>query len=131
MKRPHVVPLAPQVKALFKEAQAFSGDSGLVFPGYIQNNRPLTDVALLNTLRRMGYERGKMTIHGFRSAASTMLNEMGYNRDWIEMQLAHAERNQIRDAYNRAQWLPERKKMMHEWADYIDTLKAQARDEER
>lgn len=128
MKRPHVVPLAPQVIAILREAQAFSGDCELVFPGHVQKNKCLTDVALLNTLRRIGYERGKMTIHGFRSAASTMLNEMGYNRDWIEMQLAHAEKNAVRDAYNRAQWLPERKKMMREWADYIDSLKEKARN---
>lgn len=127
MKRPHIVPLAPQTLALFREAQAFSGDCELVFPGHIQKNKCLTDVGLLNALRRIGYERDKMTIHGFRSTASTMLNEMGYNRDWIEMQLAHAEKNAVRDAYNRAQWLPERKKMMREWADYIDGLKAKAR----
>ena len=128
MKRPHVVPLAPQVIAFFREAKASSGDNELVFPVHIQKNKFLTDVALLNTLRRIGYERGKMAIHGFRSCASTMLNEMGYHRDWIEIQLAQAESNQIRDAYNRAQWLPERKKMMCEWANYIDGLKEKARN---
>ena len=80
-------------------------------------------MALLNALRRMGYEKGKMTIHGFRSMASTLLNEQGYNRDWIERQLAHGERNSVRAAYNYAEYLPERRRMMQEYADYLDTLK--------
>lgn len=105
MGRPHVVPLAPQVLSLFRKAHEISGNGEPVFGGYTSKNRCLTDVVLLNALRRVGYDREQMTIHGFRSAASTMLNEMGYNRDWIEMQLAHAEKNAIGDAYNRAQWL--------------------------
>jgi integrase len=73
----------------------------------------------------MGF-KGKMTGHGFRSVASTILNEQGYRHDVIERQLAHAERNQVRAAYNRAEYLPERKKMMQEWANYLDRLKAGA-----
>ena len=72
----------------------------------------------------MGYDKGVMTIHGFRSMASTLLNEQGYNRDWIERQLAHGERNSIRAACNYAQYLPERRRMMQEYADYLDRLKA-------
>ena len=71
----------------------------------------------------MGYARGEMTVHGFRSLASTLLNERGYPPDWIEAQLAHAERNSVRNAYNRAQYLPERRRMMQEWADYLDSLR--------
>ena len=76
----------------------------------MSNTRSITDVALLNALRRMGYEKGVMTVHGFRSMASTLLNEKGYNRDWIERQLAHGERNNVRAAYNYAEYLPQRKK---------------------
>lgn len=68
-----------------------------------------------------------MCIHGFRTLASTILNELGYNRDWIERQLAHQERNSVRDAYNSAQYLPQRRTMMQEYADYLDTLREKAR----
>ena len=126
MKRPHIVPLARQVVELFASMRQFSGDRQLVFPGLASASRPITDVCLLNALRRMGYARGEMTIHGFRSMASTLLNEQGYNRDWIERQLAHCEKNAVRAAYNHAEYLPERRRMMQEWADYLDGLRAGA-----
>ena len=94
------------------------------FPSW--RDRPLSDVALLAALRRMGYDKDTMTVHGFRSMASTLLNEQGYNRDWIERQLAHGERNSIRAAYNYAEYLPERRRMMTEWADFLDGLRATA-----
>jgi integrase len=78
-------------------------------------------------LRRMGYDRTMMTGHGFRSMASTLLNEQGWHRDAIERQLAHAERDAVRAAYNYAEHLPERRKMMQAWADYLDTLRAGTR----
>lgn len=78
---------------------------------------------MLNALRRMGYQKDEMSVHGFRSIASTLLNELGYNRDWIERQLAHGERNEVRAAYNYAEYLPERRRMMQEWADYLDRLR--------
>jgi integrase len=78
--------------------------------------------AVLGALRRLGYTKDEMTGHGFRSMASTLLNEQGWNRDAIERQLAHAERNNIRAAYNYAEYLPERRKMMQHWADYLDGL---------
>ena len=77
-------------------------------------------------LRRLGYGQDDMTGHGFRSTASTLLNEQGWNRDAIERQLAHAERNNVRAAYNFAEHLPERRKMMQAWADYLDRLAAGA-----
>jgi len=77
-------------------------------------------------LRRLGYTSNEMTAHGFRSIACTLLNEQGWNRDVIERQLAHSERNKIRAAYNYAEYLPERKKMMQEWADYLEKLKNQS-----
>lgn len=126
MKRPHVVPLARQVVALFASMRQLSGGGRLVFPGLASATRPISDMGLLNALRRMGYARGEMTVHGFRSMASTLLNEQGYNRDWIERQLAHCEKNAVRAAYNHAEYLPERRRMMQDWADYLDGLKARA-----
>lgn len=123
MRRPHVVPLARQVVRLLQSMRDYSGTSAFVFPGTLSASRCISDMGLLNALRRMGYSKEQMTVHGFRTTASTLLNEQGYNRDWIEAQLAHAERNAIRDAYNRAEYLPERRKMMQEWADYLDSLR--------
>jgi integrase len=71
----------------------------------------------------MGYEQGTITVHGFCSTASTLLNEQGFNSDWIERQLAHRERNNVRAAYNYAEYLPQRKMMMQEWANYLDELR--------
>jgi integrase len=86
----------------------------------------MSDATVLNALRRMGYAKEEMTAHGFRSMASTILNEKGYNGDWVERQLAHAERNNVRAAYNYVEYLPERRKMMQEWSDYLEGLKRQA-----
>lgn len=126
MKREHIVPLSPQAIKILESMKAYSGNSEFVFPGAFSNSRFISDMALLNALRRMGYARDRMTVHGFRSSASTMLNEQGYNPDWIEAQLAHSERNSVRAAYNRAAYLPERRKMMIEWANYIDSLRDKA-----
>lgn len=123
MRRPHVIPLARQVVKLLHSMRDYSGTQGLVFPSSFSASRCISDMGLLNALRRMGYGKEVMTVHGFRTTASTLLNEQEYNRDWIEAQLAHAERNAIRDAYNRAEYLPERRRMMQEWADYLDSLK--------
>ena len=127
MKELHIVPLSNQAVELLKEIKPYTGHSKYIFPSPMSNTRPISDMALLNALRRMGYEKGVMTVHGFRSMASTLLNEKGYNRDWIERQLAHGERNKIRAAYNYAEYLPQRRKMMQEYADYLDVLKASAK----
>ena len=87
-------------------------------------DKPISEGAMRTALRRIGYKSGEMTIHGFRHMASTLLNEQGYNRDWIERQLSHGDRDVIRATYNYAEYLPERRKMMQSWADYLDTLKA-------
>lgn len=121
---PHIVPLAPQAVAILREIQALTGDGRYVFPGARSPSRPMSNVAVLAALRRMGYTKEEMTAHGFRSMASTLLNEQGWHRDAIERQLAHGERNKVRAAYNYAQHLPERRKMMRAWADYLDALKA-------
>lgn len=124
MKEMHIIPLAPQVLAILTDLRQYTGHCRYLFPSMRANSAPISDVTLLAALRRMGYDKETMTVHGFRSTASTLLNEQGYNRDWIERQLAHGERNTVRAAYNYAQYLPERRRMMAEWADYLDTLKA-------
>lgn len=119
----HIVPLSRQVREILHELRQFTGRSRFLFPSMRANNAPISDMTLLAGLRRMGYDKSAMTIHGFRSMASTLLNEQGYNRDWIERQLAHGERNSVRAAYNYAEYLSERRKMMQEWADYLDSLR--------
>ena len=123
MRQMHIVPLARQAVAILQELKEFSGSGKFLFPSIRTESRPISDATMLNALRRMGYQKHEMTTHGFRSMASTLLNEQGYNRDWIERQLAHGERDEVRAAYNYAQYLPERKKMMQEWADFLDKLR--------
>jgi integrase len=123
MKQAHVVPLARQVVKLFTAMREYSGTGPLVFPSPHSASRCISDMGLLNTLRRMGYSQEQMTIHGFRTVASTLLNGQGYRADVIEAQLAHGEKNAIRDAYNRAEYMPERRTMMQSWADYLDGLR--------
>lgn len=125
MREAHIVPLSRQAVAILKELQPLTGEGRLVFPSSISRERPLSENTVVYALARMGY-KGRMTGHGFRSVASTMLNEQGFRADLIERQLAHAEKNAVRAAYNRAEYLPERKKMMQQWADYLDKLKAGA-----
>ena len=97
-----------------------------MFPSLRSATRPMSENTVLAALRRLGYSADEMTGHGFRSMASTLLNEHGWNRDAIERQLAHAERNNIRAAYNYAEYLPERRNMMQWWAEHLDKLKAGA-----
>ena len=123
MKQMHIVPLAKEAMAILEELHAYSGSGKYLFPSIRTETRPLSDATLLNALRRMGYAKDEMCTHGFRSIASTLLNEFGYNRDWIERQLAHGERNDVRAAYNYAEYLPERRRMMEEWAEYLDGLR--------
>ena len=123
MKQMHIVPLAKQAMEILEELHSYSGSGKYLFPSIRTETRPLSDATLLNSLRRMGYAKDEMCTHGFRSIASTLLNELGYNRDWIERQLAHGERNDVRAAYNYAEYLPERRRMMEEWADYLTNLK--------
>lgn len=123
MRQDHIVPLARQVVTLLEELSKYTGHSDLVFPSPNSATRCISDMGLLNALRRMGYDRTQTCIHGFRSTASTLLNERGYRPDVIEAQLAHGERNAVRAAYNRAEYLDERRAMMQEWADYLDNLR--------
>ncbi len=123
MRQIHIVPLSTQVIDLLKELRQYTGDGQYLFPSMRGRSRPISDGTLTGALRTMGYDKGKMTIHGFRSMASTLLNSKGYNRDWIERQLAHSESNSVRAAYNHADHLQDRKGMMQDWADYLDELR--------
>ena len=124
MKKAHTVPLARQVLALLEELRPVTGGGRYLFPSLHSASRPISDMGLLNALRRMGYGKEEMTIHGFRAMASTLLNEQGYRADVIEAQLAHGEKNAIRKAYNHAEYMPERRQLMQEWSDYLDELRA-------
>jgi len=127
MRLPHIVPLASQAIAILNGLKEYTGQSPYVFPSVKTFDKPIAKATLLHAIRGMGYRKDVMSIHGFRSMASTFLNELGYNRDWIERQLAHREKNSARDAYNFAQYLPQRQKMMQEWADYLSELLAKAK----
>jgi integrase len=121
MRDEHIVPLSKQAIALLIEIQKISGGSPYLFPSQNRQKNPIMSENTIGGIlkKKMGY-KGQMVGHGFRALASTSLNEMGFSADVIERQLAHAERNKVRAAYNRAQYLPERKRMMQHWADYID-----------
>lgn len=119
----HIVPLSTQALAILEELRPLTGNGRYLFPGARTKVRPMSDATILNALRRLGYSKEEMTGHGFRSMASTILNGQGWNRDWIERQLAHSESNSVRAAYNYAEYLPERRKMMQAWSDYLDSLK--------
>jgi len=121
MRETHIVPLSRQALNILHELKQMSGKNPHVFPSRHQAFKCMSNNTMLFALYRMGYH-SKATVHGFRSTASTMLNEMGYRSDVIERQLSHSERNKIRAAYNHAQYLPERRKMMQEWADHLDTI---------
>ena len=123
MRRPHVVPLSKQTLTALKELQKLTGDKPYIFYSSRSKSRHISNGAVLMALRRMGYQ-GRMCGHGYRSLGSTILNEKNYSPDWIEAQLAHADNDKIRSAYNRAQHLLERKKMMQDYADILDAMKA-------
>jgi integrase len=124
MRVQHIVPLSIQAIAVLRDLQPLTGRFAFAFPGVRSRFRPMSENTITAALRRMGYSGQDMTGHGFRSMASTLLNEQGWNRDAIERQLAHGERDAVRAAYNYAQHLPERRKMMQAWGDYLDQLKA-------
>lgn len=125
MRKVHIVPLALQTLKLLAELKLFTGNGKYLFPNARHADRPISDAGILAALRAMGYSKEQMTAHGFRSMASTLLNELGYKHDVIEAQLAHAGYDQIRAIYNRAEYLEERRALMQAWADYLDSLRAQ------
>ena len=115
MGEAHIVPLSRQSVAILKELLPLTGRGKYVFPAIGGGCRPLSENTLNGALRRLGYSGEQMTAHVFRSVASTLLNERGVHPDLIELQLAHAEQNKVRAAYNRARRLAERPQMMQAW----------------
>lgn len=122
VKRAHIVPLATQTLKLLEELRGLTGTGEWIFPSARNDGRPMSENTIRMGLRTMGYANGEMTPHGFRAMASTLLNENGFPPDVIERQLAHVEGNAVRAAYNHAEYLPERRKMMQWWANYLERL---------
>lgn len=120
-RRPHVVPLPTQAVEILRQLQPITGKYPLVFAGQQNPDRPMSENTINKALRVMGYE-GRQTGHGFRHLLSTELNGRGYNKDWIERQLAHGDADGIRDTYNHASYLEQRRGMMQAWADSIDAI---------
>lgn len=123
MSRDHLVPLSTQTLAVLETMRPFSGGGQYVFPSQKRGKDLLELTTLTDALRYMGFGTQEICAHGFRAMASTLLNEQGYPPDVIERQLAHVPGNKVRAAYNRAEYLPERRKMMDEWANYLDALR--------
>ena len=126
MRSPHIVPLSTQAVEILREIEPLTNKGRYVFPSLRTAERPMSNNTILAALRRLGYAKEEMSGHGFRAMASTVLHEQGWPSDIIERQLAHAERNSIKAAYNHAQHLPKRRKMMQAWADYLEGLKTKA-----
>lgn len=124
-RRPHVVPLPKQAVATLLQLKAITGSYPIAFPGRNNRARPQSENTVNKALHQIGYE-GRQTGHGFRHLLSTELNSRGYNRDWIERQLAHGDQDEIRDIYNHANYLEQRRQMMQAWADSVEALCAGA-----
>ncbi|GAB7538401.1 tyrosine-type recombinase/integrase [Burkholderia sp. 3C] len=124
MRDPHIVPLSRQALDVLAQLRAMNGQHRFVFYS-VQGRSHISNNTMLYALYRMGY-KSRMTGHGFRGLAATVLRELGYSRDVVERQMAHAERNQVTAAYVHAEYMPERKRMMQAWGDHLDRLKARA-----
>lgn len=122
MKTPHIVPLSRQAVDVLRCLHELRGLSGLLFPGERDHGKPMSNNTILGALKRMGYG-GRMTGHGFRGVASTVLHEHGFEHAHIELQLAHMERDEVSAAYNFATYLPQRRKMLQWWADHLDQVR--------
>jgi integrase len=120
MKTPHIVPLSVQAVNLLKTLHLITGHSKLFFPGERDHERSMSNNTILKALERMGY-KGRMTGHGFRGVASTLLHEMGVDHAHIELPLAHQERNEVSAAYNHATYFKQRARLKQDWSDYLDT----------
>lgn len=119
MKTPHIVPLSSQAVNVLKTLQLITGHGAMLFPGERDHEKSMSNNTILKALERMGY-KGRMTGHGFRGVASTLLHEMGFDHAHIELQLAHQERDEVSAAYNHATYLKQRAKMMQDWGDYLE-----------
>jgi integrase len=127
MREMHIVQLSRQAGGILRERVVITGRQRYVFSAIGGGGRAISENTLNGALRRIGYPGDEMTAHGFRTMASTLLNEQGVHPDLIELQLAHTERNSVRAAYNRAQRLGDRQTMMQTWADYLDRLRTPMR----
>ncbi|OTA18447.1 integrase [Xenorhabdus vietnamensis] len=121
MRRPHIVPLSNQVKAILIKLHEITGRGKYVFPGRNDAGKPMSEAAINQVIKRIGYD-GRATGHGFRHTMSTILHEQGYNTAWIETQLAHVDKNSIRGTYNHAQYLEGRREMLQWYADHMEML---------
>lgn len=119
----HIVPLAKQALATLQELHPLTGHFKYIFPSARGASRCLSENTVRAALRTMGYDNDTMTAHGFRSTASSLLNELGWNPDAVERQLAHKDTNPIRGIYNRGKYMEERRQMLQAWADYLDSLR--------
>lgn len=120
----HLVPLATQAISILREVQALTGGGKYVFPGLRSSSKPISDATMTNALRRMGYSQEELHVHGFRAMARTLIRqELGFDEEPIERQLGHAVKGALGAAYNRADFIQERKRMMQVWSDYLDKLK--------
>jgi integrase len=127
MREPHVVPLSRQALAVLREIWDLSPGSDLVLPSIRSSKKPLSENAFNSALRRMGYSQNEHCTHGFRTSASTILNERGYDAELIEFSLSHQDEDEVRAAYNRAKYLEPRRKLLQDWADLLDQFQEQAR----
>jgi integrase len=123
MRRAHMVPLSRQALGVLEDIRAFSGTSELVFPSIRSNKKLISENGMNSALRRMGFTQDEMTAHGFRASASSILNERGHSPDVIEAALGHLDQNEVRRAYNRATYWPERVALMQTWADMLDEFR--------
>jgi integrase len=121
MRSAHIVPLSPQALAVIEELRPLTGQSDLLFPSKRNQRKPISENTLLYALYRLGYHK-RATVHGFRALASTILNETGFRPDVVERQLAHVERNKVRAAYHRSEYLEERRKMMDWWGACLESM---------
>ena len=123
MKTPHIVPLSRQAIETLQALFSITGTNELRFPGERNHQKPMSNNTILYALYRMGYY-SRMTGHGFRGLASTILHERGFRHDYIELQLAHQERDETSASYNHALYLKERRAMMQAWAEMLDAMRA-------
>ena len=123
MREPHVVPLSKQAMQLLRELKTFTGPFGFIFPNRSTANTAMSNTTINRAIEYMGY-KARITSHGFRGTASTVLHEHEWPHEIIERQLAHAERNSVVKAYNHAQYLSKRREMMQWWADYLDEIES-------
>ena len=115
----HIVPLSRQAVEVLRALKLLTGNGRLLFPGAMDKNKPMSNNTMLSALYRLGY-KDRMTGHGFRGLASTILNENDFDEAHVEMQLAHLKRNKVAAAYNHAKYLKQRTAMMQWWADYLE-----------